>query len=51
MNAADTGLLQAGTYTYDMFVTYRDNTVTMSTRLHRLIYGNLTVQQRTTKSV
>lgn len=51
MSASETNTIQPGSYSYDLFVTYQDNTVTMSTRVHRLLYGSFTVQRRTTKSL
>jgi hypothetical protein len=49
--ATDTALLRPGTYFYDLFVTYQDDTVTGSTRLKRLIAGNLSVNGRVTRSI
>jgi hypothetical protein len=49
--ASDTSKLGSGNYTYDLFVTYMDNEVTGTTRLHRLIAGYLTVNGRVTRNV
>lgn len=49
--SADTATFAAGSYRYDLFVTYMDNEVTNATRLHRLIAGSLYVNGRVTRSV
>ena len=51
MSAQETLALNAGTYDYDLFVTYQDNVITQATRLKRLIYGKFIVQGRVTASV
>lgn len=49
--ASVTSTMPTGTYRYDLFVTYQDNAQTNTTRLKRLIEGNLTVQGRVTTGV
>lgn len=49
--ASVTATMPTGTYRYDLFVTYQDNAQTNTTRLKRLIEGNLTVQGRVTTGV
>lgn len=47
--ASDTASFKSGIYNYDLFVTYQ-NTAS-DTKLKRLLYGNLFVNQRITKAV
>jgi hypothetical protein len=51
IDAAVTNTFPAGQYSYDLFITYQDNKVTKSTRLHRLLYGNVNVFGRVTQNV
>lgn len=47
--ASDTASFKSGIYNYDLFVTYQNTT--SDTKLKRLLYGNLFVNQRITKAV
>lgn len=49
--AAATDDFIPGRYRYDLFVTYQDNAVTNSTRITRLIKGNVYVESRVTEIV
>lgn len=49
--AADTAKFAAGSYVYDLWVTYVDNNQTSTNRLHKLLTGNIFVNGRVTQSV
>jgi len=51
MSAAVTDTFPAGTYDYDLFVTYQDSKVTNTTRLTRLLRGKVHVYRRVTENV
>lgn len=51
MSAAQTELLSAGAYDYDLFVSYTDNVVTGTIRKTRLIHGKVHVNGRITRNV
>jgi hypothetical protein len=49
--AVDTAKLAAGSYVYDLFITYLDNAVTQATRTKRLIAGSVLVNGKVTSHV
>ena len=49
--ASDTLNIKAGSYVYDLFITYLDNAVTQATRTKRLIAGTVLVNGRVTSHV
>lgn len=51
IDAVHTSEFPPGIYSYDLFVTYQDNTVTGSTRLHKLLKGSAHVHGRVTQSI
>lgn len=46
-----TSTFPAGSYDYDLFVTYQDSRVTNTTRLTRLLFGRVYVYRRITENV
>lgn len=51
LSAAVTSTFPAGSYDYDLFVTYQDSRVTNTTRLARLLVGKVHVYRRVTENV